>query len=272
VHEEQRVSRGFRCDTGDIAAKRVTLEILLSAGFVVPSVDVIDHERREPLAFGRVIQPPGSVPKTRRRGLLHDRGGAGGATRTASARRTHSRASINDGRGARRGGDGQHQGADRLKAPQPDAGDSTEEQAGQRTPDAGRDGSAGGCADLTFAIRDHRRRSPPTPVLVYSRPGAPNARTRNRRPPTPAIPSSSRLSSVMLRAFGRTAQTTEPNPLAGRAGQAPFIEILLSTPPSPTIAPLVTAQGWDDTSVTRWTAALSRTSVGSSSMCMAGRE
>jgi hypothetical protein len=162
-------------------------------------------------------------------------GGAGGATRTASARRTHSRASINDGRGARRGGDGQHQGADRLKAPQPDAGDSTEEQAGQRTPDAGRDGSAGGCADLTFAIRDHRRRSPPTPVLVYSRPGAPNARPRNRRPPTPAIPSSSRLSSVMLRAFGRTAQTTEPNPLAGRAGQAPFIEILLSTPPSPTI-------------------------------------
>ena len=173
-------------------------------------------------------------------------GGAGGATRTASARRTHSRASINDGRGARRGGDGQHQGADRLKAPQPNAGDSTEEQAGQRTPDAGRDGSAGGCADLTFAIRDHRRRSPPTPVLVYSRPGAPNARPRNRRPPTPAIPSSSRLSSVMLRAFGRTAQTTEPNPLAGRAGQAPFIEILLSTPPSPTIAPLVTAQGWDD--------------------------
>ena len=72
MDEEQRVSRGFRCDTGDIAAKRVTLEILLSAGFVVPSVDVIDHERREPLAFGRVIQPPGSVPKTRRRGLLHD--------------------------------------------------------------------------------------------------------------------------------------------------------------------------------------------------------
>ena len=142
-------------------------------------------------------------------------GGAGGATRTASARRTHSRASINDGRGARRGGDGQHQGADRLKAPQPDAGDSTEEQAGQRTPDAGRDGSAGGCADLTFAIRDHRRRSPPTPVLVYSRPGAPNARPRNRRPPTPAIPSSSRLSSVMLRAFGRTAQTTEAKPARG---------------------------------------------------------
>ena len=77
-------------------------------------------------------------------------GGAGGATRTASARRTHSRASINDGRGARRGGDGQHQGADRLKAPQPDAGDSTEEQAGQRTPDAGRDGSAGGCARPNF--------------------------------------------------------------------------------------------------------------------------
>jgi hypothetical protein len=46
--------------------------------------------------------------------------------------------------------------------------------------------------------------------------------------------------------FRANSQTTEPNPLAGRAGQAPFIEILLSTPPSPTIAPLVTAQGWDD--------------------------
>ena len=145
-------------------------------------------------------------------------GGAGGATRTASARRTHSRASINDGRGARRGGDGGHQGADRLKAPQPDAGDSTEEQAGQRTPDAGRDGSAGGCADLTFAIRDHRRRSPPTPVLVYSRPGAPNARPRNRRPPTPAIPSSSRLSSVVLRASGE--QRRPPSQTRSRVGPA----------------------------------------------------
>ena len=136
-------------------------------------------------------------------------GGAGGATRTASARRTHSRASINDGRGARRGGDGQHQGADRLKAPQPDAGDSTEEQAGQRTPDAGRDGSAGGCARPNFCDSG-------SPTAISTNTGAgvlaarrANARPRNRRPPTPAIPSSSRLSSVMLRASGRTAQTTE---------------------------------------------------------------
>ena len=199
-------------------------------------------------------------------------GGAGGATRTASARRTHSRASINDGRGARRGGDGQHQGADRLKAPQPDAGDSTEEQAGQRTPDAGRDGSAGGCARPNFCDSG-------SPTAISTNTGAGVLAARRAKcaasESTASHASHPQLVEIVIRGaagFRRTAQTTEPNPLAGRAGQAPFIEILLSTPPSPTIAPLVTAQGWDDTSVTRWTAALSRTSVGSSSMCMAGRE
>ena len=199
-------------------------------------------------------------------------GGAGGATRTASARRTHSRASINDGRGARRGGDGQHQGADRLKAPQPDAGDSTEEQAGQRTPDAGRDGSAGGCARPNFCDSG-------SPTAISTNTGAGVLAARRAKcaasESTASHASHPQLVEIVIRdAAGFRANSADhrANPLAGRAGQAPFIEILLSTPPSPTIAPLVTAQGWDDTSVTRWTAALSRTSVGSSSMCMAGRE
>jgi len=199
-------------------------------------------------------------------------GGAGGATRTASARRTHSRASINDGRGARRGGDGQHQGADRLKAPQPDAGDSTEEQAGQRTPDAGRDGSAGGCARPNFCDSG-------SPTAISTNTGAGVLAARRAKcaasESTASHASHPQLVEIVIRdAAGFRANSADHrSQTRSRVGPAKLHSSRSSCRPH-RHQPLrrLSRHRAGTTSVTRWTAALSRTSVGSSSMCMAGRE